>query len=231
MDIKFRTYTMTTESLSDPELFAWYYQQMPEERKRKIDRTGMEQDKRLSLAAGILLSLGLQEYGLDASGLQICDNKYGKPYLPDFPKIHFSLSHSGEMAMAAFADMEIGCDVEYQKRANEKLAKRFFCPEEYAWMKESGDELEQKERFYRLWTLKESFVKAIGLGLHLPLDSFCFSVSPAADEGEVSARRGSDIRITQQVDQERYEFEEYRLGSSGEYCAAVCLRSLASGAK
>ncbi|MCD7736265.1 MAG: 4'-phosphopantetheinyl transferase superfamily protein, partial [Lachnospiraceae bacterium] len=174
---------------------------------------------------------------------RVSQGEHGKPFFPDFPEIHFSLSHSGEMAMAVFADTEIGCDIELKKQANEKLARRFFCPEEYAWMARAKDEPERKERFYRLWTLKESFLKATGWGLRLPLDSFCFFITESAeresgrpgeppvarermngDEAE-RYRRNDAVTVRQRLDQAQYDFREYRFG---EYCAAICLQSSAS---
>ncbi|MCD8338227.1 MAG: 4'-phosphopantetheinyl transferase superfamily protein [Lachnospiraceae bacterium] len=202
---------MNTDFLTDSETFARYYREMSAARREKIDRLRLEKDRKLSLAAGILLDRGLQTYGLREAGVRIVPGEHGKPYLPDFPDIHFSLSHSHEMAMAVFADTEVGCDIEYQKQLNEKLARRFFCPEEYAWMTEREDPKEQKIRFYRLWTLKESFLKATGMGLHLPLDSFCFSF-----EGECLCS------FRQCYDEADYAVEEHPFG---EYSAAVCLKT------
>ncbi|MCC8106972.1 MAG: 4'-phosphopantetheinyl transferase superfamily protein [Clostridiales bacterium] len=265
-----RLYWMSTESLNDPEVFQNYYREMSAERRAKIDRVRMEQDKKLSLAAGILLDRGLREYdlpglysasekqqgrsdppqtgpglrnekaGSDLRGKAVCikEDMYGKPYLPDFPGLHFNLSHSHEMAMAVFADTEVGCDIELQKKPNEKLAERFFCPEENAWMKAARTETEREERFYRLWTLKESFIKATGQGLRLPLDSFCFRIEetcvPQSEmrgktrRGNIPAvelrHRNSSAEVAQSFDQAEYMFEEYRVGRDGEYCAAVCLR-------
>ncbi|MCD7956929.1 MAG: 4'-phosphopantetheinyl transferase superfamily protein [Lachnospiraceae bacterium] len=201
MGIVFKLYMMTTEPFADPEVFAQYYRNMPKERQKKIDKTRMEQDKKLSLAAGILLDLGLKKYGLNAVDTQICAGEYGKPYLPDYPEIHFSLSHSKEMALAVFSEMEIGCDIEYQKKPNEHLARRFYCPQEYAWMQEAADEEERKTRFYRLWTLKESFIKTTGMGLRLPLDSFCFSFGEEASGFQPESR---------QVQMERYQCKPVR---------------------
>ncbi|MCD8397299.1 MAG: 4'-phosphopantetheinyl transferase superfamily protein [Lachnospiraceae bacterium] len=202
---------MSTEILTDSAAYARYYNEMSAARREKIDRLCQEKDRMLSLAAGILLDQGLQTYGLREADVRIAYGAYGKPYLPDFPDIHFSLSHSHEMAMAVFADEEAGCDIEYQKRLNEKLARRFFCPSEYAWMTQSEDLEVQKRRFYRLWTLKESFLKATGMGLHLPLDSFCFTFE------------GEDLcSLRQQYDDAEYTLEEYLLEG---YRAAVCLKS------
>ncbi|MCD8075616.1 MAG: 4'-phosphopantetheinyl transferase superfamily protein [Lachnospiraceae bacterium] len=205
-----KLYTMNTEFLTDPETYARYYHEMSAARREKIDRLCQEKDRRLSLAAGILLDRGLQNYGLREADVNIAPGAHGKPYLSDYPDIHFSLSHSHKMAMAVFADAEVGCDIEYQKRLNEKLARRFFCPQEYAWMMEERDIQKRKGRFYRLWTLKESFLKATGMGLLLPLDSFCFVF-----EGELLCS------LRQQYDDAEYLLEEYPLA---DYSAAICTR-------
>ncbi|MCC8103122.1 MAG: 4'-phosphopantetheinyl transferase superfamily protein [Clostridiales bacterium] len=202
---------MNTEALADPQIYARCYCEMSAMRQEKINRLHLENDRKLSLAAGILLDRGLQAYGLREGNVRIAFGEHGKPYLPDFSDIHFSLSHSHEMAMAVFAETEVGCDIEYQKQLNEKLARRFFCPSEYAWIFQTEDLKEQKKRFYRLWTLKESFLKATGMGLLLPLNSFCF-----AFEGEHLSS------FSQQYDDAEYLLEEY---SFSDYSAAVCWRA------
>ncbi len=174
MTDRIKVFAMTTRQLEDPEAFERYYQERSKDRREKIDRIRMPQDKRLSLAAGILLDEGLRTYGLREAEVRVCKGEYGKPYFPDFPEIHFNLSHSGSIALAVFTDREAGCDIEYRKRTNEALARRFFCRKEADWMLAAPGEKEKEERFYRIWTLKESFLKATGQGLHLPLDSFCF---------------------------------------------------------
>ncbi len=233
-----KLYCMSIGALDDPETFQRYYREMSAERRAKIDRIRMSQDKKLSLAAGILLDCGLQEFGLRGRTIRVEEGTYGKPFFPDLPNIHFSLSHSHEMAFAVFADTEAGCDIEYRKKPNEKLAGRFFCPEENAWMMAARTETEGEERFYRLWTLKESFIKATGQGLRQPLDSFCFRIEdthvPQSEigdktrQGNIPAvelrRRNSSVTVTQTFDQAEYVFEEYSIGRDGEYCAAVCLR-------
>ncbi len=233
-----KLYCMSTGALDDPETFRKHYLEMPEGRRAKIDRMRMEQDKKLSLAAGILLDCGLQESSLRGRTIRVEEGTYGKPFFPDFPNIHFSLSHSREMAFAVFADTDVGCDIEFRKQPNDKLAGRFFCRDEISWMQDAKEETEREERFYRLWTLKESFIKATGQGLRLPLDSFCFRIEetcvPQSEmrcktwQGNIPAvelwRRNSSVTVAQSFDQAEYMFEEYRVGRDGEYCAAVCLR-------
>ena len=94
--------------------------------------------------------------------------------LPPDQRIEFNLSHSHQIILIAFTrNRPIGIDVEYKEteRADEKIAKRYFSPAEFAAL--SG--LEAADRiagFYRCWTSKEAFVKALGDGLTFPLDVF-----------------------------------------------------------
>ena len=75
----------------------------------------------------------------------------GKPYFPEHPDIHFSLSHTRTHVLCALADSPVGCDIESPRKISSS-AMRFFCtPEELALF----EPLE-------LWVLKESFVKLFG---------------------------------------------------------------------
>jgi 4'-phosphopantetheinyl transferase len=92
--------------------------------------------------------------------------------------IRFNVSHSGDQALVAVAKgREIGIDIE-QIRSNvecEQLAERFFSLAERKFMRDLPDD--QKLRtFFRLWTCKEAFLKAHGIGLSRPLSSFDVSL-------------------------------------------------------
>ena len=128
-----------------------------------------EKSRLLCLAAGVLLDRGLRQYGLRERSVRIARSIYGKPYLPDHPQIHFSLSHSGERALAVFSGREIGCDVECIRPVNPAVAERRFTPEELARLRCSR---QPEVDFFRLWTCKESFLKALGTGLQTPLGAF-----------------------------------------------------------
>lgn len=94
--------------------------------------------------------------------------------------VHFNLSHTKGMVAVAVAPFELGLDVEPLDRSvNLSIAGRYFCPEEIAWLNALPEE-RQGEGFLRLWTLKEAFIKATGLGLTQALDSFWFEVVPPA---------------------------------------------------
>lgn len=204
-----RIYTMDTEQLTDDAYFQGYYNQLSASRQAKIDRYHFMKDKKLSLGAGILLDRGLREHGLKEADVRIGLKKNGKPYLPDYPQIHFNLAHSENMALAVFADAEVGCDIEYTKKADLELAKRFFRSEEYAFL--AGLEgKKQDSAFFQIWTLKESFLKATGMGMELPLNAFGFYLS------------GGKIKVRQSYDKCGYSIWQY---SFGKYWAAVCIQS------
>lgn len=142
------------------------------ERQEKIRAFRFEKGKQLSLGAGLLLDFGLRTYGLREREVRIGKGRFGKPYLPDYPEIHFNLSHSGSMVMAAFGDREVGCDVEQMAAAKGKVAERFFSPEEKRALQACGDKEQRTALFYRIWTRKESYLKLTGEGMHMALDSF-----------------------------------------------------------
>jgi len=98
----------------------------------------------------------------------------GKPYLiGSATELHFNLSHSAERAVIALArGREVGVDIE-QARPIEvlALATRFFAAGELAALR-GRPAAEQPPAFFRCWTRKEAFIKALGEGLLHPLDSF-----------------------------------------------------------
>lgn len=167
-----KVYLLSTEELSNADIFAREYGRMPVYRQEKINKFRFEKDKRLSLAAGILLNRGLQEAGMIPKQVEIRLGSNGKPYLAETDNVFFSLSHSGCYAMAAFADTEVGCDIEQITSIDEKIARRFFSAYEVRALESIQDEQERQALFFRYWTLKESYLKLTGEGLAMPLDSF-----------------------------------------------------------
>lgn len=95
----------------------------------------------------------------------------GKPFLHD-SKIHFNISHSGEWIVAAFSEKELGIDIELIKEPNYNVAKRFFSETEIQNLFSITDIELKKQLFFEYWTIKESYLKAIGTGLTKSLSSF-----------------------------------------------------------
>ena len=109
--------------------------------------------------------------------LQICTSTFGKPLLVQGEQeelIHFNLSHTrGWAALAVCRQAEVGVDIELLDRNPdmEGLARRYFSVQEVTDLMEL-EAADRCRRFFALWTAKEAFLKAIGLGLRIPLNSF-----------------------------------------------------------
>lgn len=202
-------YIMDTKELEDKACFAKTYDRLSTARRAKVDEQHFMEDKRRSLGAGMLLERGLSDYGLKGEETDIACGAYGKPYLKNRPDIHFNLSHAGDRAAAVFAASAAGCDIEREKTADMAVARRFFCQTEYEYVCRQGPS-EQNRAFYRLWTLKESFVKTVGLGLSLPFNAFEIQFS------------GGEAAVRQHVDMASYFFREYVLDEG--YLLALCFR-------
>ncbi len=107
---------------------------------------------------------------------------HGRPALDpshNRPDLHFNLSHTTGLVACALARQEVGIDVEPVERraATGKIAGRFFTPREVALI-EASPENERQRTFFRLWTMKEAVMKAMGLGFQLPLHAFSVTLDP-----------------------------------------------------
>lgn len=117
-------------------------------------------------------------------------NDYGKPRVldgdPAKPAIEFNLSHTDDLViLAATRGRPIGIDVESTRRAAPlEIAQRYFAPSETAAMRRLPL-AQQPQRFWQLWTLKESYIKAYGMGLSIPLDGFHFDLDSAPGQARL----------------------------------------------
>ncbi len=101
----------------------------------------------------------------------------GKPAL-DPPGLAFNLSHSGDRAALAVAACPVGLDIEELRDGFAHLADSCFAPDEAAHLR-ALPEAERRCAFFRCWTRKEAYVKALGCGLSLPLGRFSVSLDHA----------------------------------------------------
>jgi len=107
---------------------------------------------------------------------------YRKPSLRGATSLSFNLSHSEELALVAVTrGRQIGVDVEFVRPIDEMeaLVERFFTREEN-WEFSRLDAQARTEAFLRLWTRKEALLKAMGPGLHTPLNRFRVPLEAAA---------------------------------------------------
>lgn len=117
-----------------------------------------EDDKKRSYACAFLLYsvLGIKEN-------QIYYTLNGKPHVKN---LFFNLSHSGDYVILGVGDCQLGVDIEKVSKFHSNVAKRMFTTKEQSWL---GEDV---KRFYQLWTLKESVMKACSKGLAIAANSF-----------------------------------------------------------
>lgn len=147
-------------------------------------RFRFDRDRRRYVAArGKLRVLLARHLDLEPRSVRLVYGPHGKPALaPDLAGsgLRFNLSHSEELALCAVArGLEVGIDLErVQHLADlDELAAQFFAPGECASLNRLPAPL-RREAFFRCWTRKEAYLKGLGDGLALPLDTFEVSLAP-----------------------------------------------------
>ena len=145
---------------------------LPEDRQQRGLACRFPEDQSRTAGAGWLLQSVLEQAGIPAAQQRFTRNPWGKPQLSNQEDLQFSLSHSGPWVVCALSDTPVGVDVE-QPRCTPAVAKRYFQPAEL----ENLDRVDAVA-LTRLWTAKEAFVKALGRGLTMPLNSFSVRLTP-----------------------------------------------------
>lgn len=201
-----KVYIADVSSLRDEQIYRSLYESADLERRLKADSYVFQKDKMLSIGAWSLLRYALKKEGIRE--IFVRTHKNNKPYLVGNPNLHFNLSHSEQMVMCAIADKETGCDVEKRTAFDPALAEYVMTEDELKRIYSFKDQQEQEEMFLRLWTLKESYMKATGFGMELMPQAFGISFH----EGE--------IRVCGRKDDREYFFKEYHLNDG--YCYSCC---------
>lgn len=139
--------------------------------------------------------------------IQITTNRYGKPYLQHNKSFHFNISHSGDWIVCAVDEKPVGIDIEKIEKLNVAIAAEFFAPEETSNLQKKREE-EKLLLFYRYWSLKESYSKALGLGLSLPFHRFSIQFIK------------NEILVKSDVKHPLCRFKEYHLADK--YVMSLC---------
>jgi 4'-phosphopantetheinyl transferase len=169
------------QHIQDSELLAQYRALLTAEEKLKQQRYRFEKDRHTALITRAFIRDLLSSYAAIAPAdwsLKIGAN--GKPEIFDPPiPLRFNLSHTKNLIICAVTlHNEIGCDVESVGRSSDILAiaNHYFSASETKELF-SLPEREQRSRFFDYWTLKESYIKARGVGLFaIPLEDFSFHI-------------------------------------------------------
>lgn len=151
-----------------------------EERSRAAAFHFERDRRRFSVRRGLLRIELARATGIEAARLGYVEGPQGKPSVIEAPALRFNVSHAEDLALVVMSrETEIGCDIERidPKKARRDVARRFFSPEEFATLDALPNE-QWAEGFFNCWTRKEAYIKALGVGLAYPLESFTVSLAP-----------------------------------------------------
>ncbi|HEV3143244.1 MAG TPA: 4'-phosphopantetheinyl transferase superfamily protein [Gemmataceae bacterium] len=169
---------------------AEFFQQLAEEERIRARSFSQPQlQHRFVVGRGMLRRILAQYLRQSPAQVQFSYTAYGKPFLRGEQEhgLRFNLSHSAEHALLAVTrGRAIGVDLERIRPdfATDEIAQRFFSEREWQELRQLP-EPDRTATFFRCWTRKEAFIKAVGEGLSFPLDAFAVSLAP----GEPAALR------------------------------------------
>jgi 4'-phosphopantetheinyl transferase len=214
-------------SIDDEALMHRYRALLSVEEKERERRFRFPKDKKRFVVTRALVRTVLSRYvPVAPEGWSFAANAYGRPViaglpLGDAPPVDFNVTHTDDLIVMAVAASRcsVGVDAESlsTRRAPMEIASRFFAPAESAVL-DSMLAAEQTSLFFQLWTLKESYLKACGRGLSIPLEKVAFALSSSRIDVVFDAALGED--------ESTWSF--WQIQMSPDHLAAVCCRCLPS---
>jgi len=211
------------EKISDPGLLKQYEALLTSEERAQMTRFHFARHRHQFLVTRALVRSCLSAYfQVEPADWQFGKNGYGKPQV-SFPEsagpVQFNISHCEGLIMCGITRHHaIGVDVEDTKRSTstgfENLTNYFSATETADLASLPNDQ--QKQRFFDYWTLKESYIKARGMGLAIPLDKFSF---------QFDADRLSDFDTHPDLDDDAANWQFWRMPMAERYRVAVAVNS------
>jgi 4'-phosphopantetheinyl transferase len=187
-----------TNEVEDAEWTAAHEALLAPDEQARHRRFHFARDRHLFLVSRVLVRTVLSHYApMPRAAWLFAAGTHGKPYVAHpavAPRLHFNLAHTyGLVVCAVSVAHEPGVDVEGLDRNVEwlTLARHYFAPSEVAAL-QAQPPAAQSARFFSYWTLKESYIKARGLGLALPLDQFFFDLESDPIDIGFDARLADD---------------------------------------
>ncbi|XP_078682625.1 L-aminoadipate-semialdehyde dehydrogenase-phosphopantetheinyl transferase-like [Branchiostoma floridae x Branchiostoma belcheri] len=206
-----------------------------QEEKDRINKFVFAKDAKYAMAGRLLIRKAVSDrLGLPWKDIRLGRTEKGKPYLTntvgaDHALFSFNVSHSGDYAvLAAEQEHTVGVDVmkiDYPNRGDVpeffRTMRRQFTDHEWTTIKTPSSEWEQLKLFYRHWCLKESYVKALGVGIGFELQRIDFHLQVPVGVGEVVQDTQVHIDGTHEPG---WLFQETTLDDT--HCAAVAIQGL-----
>lgn len=202
-----------------PHAARWLTLLSPDEQKRAARFHHSTDRERFVICRAILRQALGSSLGINPKAVTIAYSAQEKPSVGGNEAtagLTFNISHSGRIALLAFAhSRDVGVDVEQHRPDIDTLAiaKRFFSPAEQQELAALPEE-QRREAFFRCWSRKEAYIKAVGKGLSLPLHNFDVSLSPN-DQNALVATRPDPLERT------RWSLRDLPVQCG--YAAALCV--------
>lgn len=138
---------------------------LPEERRQKVIRYRQPIDRKNCIITYLMLKYALKEC-FQIEDFTLLTGDAGKPYLAEYPNIHFNISHCRCGCVVAVADVPIGIDIQDVRSFSWEIARRVCCMEELELLQRNAD---KDREFTRMWAMKESYLKMLGTGMKMNL--------------------------------------------------------------
>lgn len=166
-----KIYMINVNEFGEWNKYEYLKQFVSKECRKRADKFYFVEDAKRTVGAELLVRYYLRlNYNTSNRKIEMEYNQYGKPYIKNSNDLYFNISHSCDWIICAWSNHEIGVDLENIRHIDLDIARVQFCNDEYTYIIELP-ELSYR-RFMQIWTLKESYIKYIGKGLNIPLNSF-----------------------------------------------------------
>ena len=217
-------WTADVSELEDEEHYAECFDVLSSSEQKQVERFRFKRDQNSFVASHFLRRWVLSHYeSVEPNQWRFVANEHGRPRIA-FPLLddppQFNCSKSADLVVCAvIRGVAVGVDIErLDRRVPNSVAEATFASGEKAAL-EALPPLERGQRFFALWTLKEAYLKARGVGLTQPLDSMEFAVteSPAGSKG-VAAK----MVFSEANDCDEWQFTV--VSPTPSHIASVCVR-------
>lgn len=159
-------------SYINPYLFERLLKLVDLDKQKKINQFILVKDSYRSLIGDIAIRvLVCQKYHINNNEIFYQYNKYNKPSIELNPPFFFNISHSGDWVVVISHTSEVGVDIEKIQDIDINISSKYFTNLEHQNLL-SCKEKDRIQYFFDLWTLKESYIKFVGKGFSIPLNSF-----------------------------------------------------------
>jgi 4'-phosphopantetheinyl transferase len=220
MPAEIHVWLASWDEITDENLHDAYRDLLSSDERCQENRFYFAKDRRRYLVSRALVRTVLSRYlSIEPQDWEFSRNAYGRPEIANkaarSARLSFSLSHTQNLAaLGVTRSRAVGVDIEHHqaREVATEIADRYFAAEEAAALRAVPPESKQL-RFFEYWTLKESYIKARGMGMSLSLDKFSFHFAGA---------QALEMSISPELDDDPCRWQFWQFRPAPEYMLAIC---------